>query len=191
MHFARHISTARPNSLKVVVTFHILNAAKIYVSNASVELPNWFVPLATASFVLAFSVDCVTTCLLALKLTLTHRETSINAKPTENWRGFVYLRSAVSIFIDSGVPTVIAQLAVLRLYSLQSSWFQSASSPAAMISVRSCFFLPSDNLIYDIGPYDHRHHFPRRNGIIRFAPHLLSAIQHSPSSLHGHRSTER
>ncbi|KJA19838.1 hypothetical protein HYPSUDRAFT_43954 [Hypholoma sublateritium FD-334 SS-4] len=115
-------------------TFHIVNAVKICVSSASTKLPDWFVPLATASFVLAFGVDCITTCLLALRLTLMHPKTALRTNATETWKSFTYPRIAVSIFIDSGVPIVIAHLTVLRLYSLQSPWFQSASSPATMIS---------------------------------------------------------
>jgi hypothetical protein len=96
-------------------------------------VPNWFLRMALGSFSISLCVNAVVTGLLVLKIVRIHRElVSIGPRT----RGMYNLRPLISIIIESGMFTFVAQtlwVVFVRLESDGNTGFGAVDSPTTMI----------------------------------------------------------
>ncbi|KDR84558.1 hypothetical protein GALMADRAFT_206124 [Galerina marginata CBS 339.88] len=96
------------------------------------SVPKWFTPLGIASFSISLGVNAVVTGLLTLKLYLLHRDM------TKTWmaaasRGKVNLLPVISMLIESGMFTFIAQMIYVIFFSLGSNIFLCIHTPMTIV----------------------------------------------------------
>ncbi|KDR77496.1 hypothetical protein GALMADRAFT_138599 [Galerina marginata CBS 339.88] len=95
--------------------------------------PNWFFKLGVGSFSISLCVNAVVTSLLVLKIVRLHRELASGGPRT---RGMYELRPLISIIIESGMFTLVAQTLWVVFVQLESDGnpgFGAIIGPTTMI----------------------------------------------------------
>ncbi|KDR84559.1 hypothetical protein GALMADRAFT_206125 [Galerina marginata CBS 339.88] len=151
------------------------------------SVPEWFTPLGIASFSISLGVNAVVSSLLTLKLYTLHKGM------TRTWmaavgRGKINLLPVISMLIESGMFTFIAQVIYVVFFSLGSNIFLCIGTPIAMV-----YGITPTLLVVRISMRNIDNRITKFESDIQFMPENYSTtinIMSEKNSSIGHNQTE-